>query len=71
MKKFSIFLAVIATLSGTTTYAQPTGKSAAAAKKNATDDFAWGIGLGALAVLGVVVGLAAAAASHDPSTFSH
>ena len=71
MKKLTVFLAVIAMLAGNSAFAQPAGKSAAAAKATATDDLAWGIGLAGLAILGVVVGITAAAASSTPSTFSH
>jgi hypothetical protein len=71
MKKFALMLAVFATLAGNSAFAQSTGRGAATARTTASDDLAWGIGLGGLAVLGVVVGLTAAAASHTPSTFSH
>lgn len=72
MKKLTVLLAVVATLAGNAGYAQPaTGKGAATGKSTANDDFAWGIGLGGLAVLGVVIGITAAAAASSPSTFSH
>ena len=71
MKKLSVIVAIAATLVGSSAFAQPAGKGASAAKNNANDDFSWGIGLGGLAVLGVVVGLTAAAASSSPSSFSH
>ncbi len=75
MKKLTVLLAVFATLVGNTGYAQTPksqmGRGASAGKNTASDSFAWGIGLGGLAVLGVVVGLTAAAASSTPSTFSH
>lgn len=73
MKKFVALLTIVATLSGSVANAQQpaTGKSAAAGKSSATDNFAWGIGLAGLAGLGVVVGIVAASASSSPSTFSH
>lgn len=72
MKAFATFLAVAATLSGSAAYAaQPAGRGAAASRDSANDSFAWGIGLGALAVLGIVIGLTAAAAADNPSSFSH
>lgn len=51
---------------------QQTGRGAAAGKTNGSSDgFAWGIGLGGLAVLATVVGLTASSATSTPSTFSH
>jgi hypothetical protein len=71
MKKLSVIVAITATLVGSSAFAQPAGKGAAAAKNNASDDFSWGIGLGGLAILGVVVGLTVASAASDSSSFSH
>lgn len=77
MKKIAVLMAVIATLAGNAAYAQQsmtTGKGAAAAtSRRANESLAWGIGLGALAVLGAVVGLTAAAAENSKSTspFNH
>ena len=72
MKKLFVTLAVIATLTGNAAFAQQqTGRGAAAAKNNANDDFAWGIGLVGLGVLATVIGLTAAAAAHNPSSHSH
>lgn len=70
MKKISLILAIVATLAGSNGYAQNNGKGAAAGKSSSSD-FAWGIGLTGLAVLGVVVGVTAAAAASSPSSFSH
>ncbi len=71
MKKLPIILTIVATLASNGAFAQQTGRAASSAKSTATDDFAWGIGLVGLAVIGVVVGLTASAAAHDPSSFSH
>lgn len=71
MKKISVLLAIVATLAGNGGYAQPAGRGAAAARQTANNEFAWGIGLVALAVLGTIVGVTASAASKDQSTFSH
>lgn len=35
-----------------------------------SDEFAWGVALGSLAILGVVVGLTASSAAATPSTYS-
>lgn len=69
MKKLGFILTVVACLAGNVAHAQ-TGKGASAGS-NGASDFSWGIAIGGLAVLGVVVGVTAAAASSTPSTFSH
>ena len=75
MKKFCIIAVLAATLVGNAAFAQSSnnnmGKGAAAAKNNGSDNFAWGIALGALVVLGVVVGLTVASAADSPSSHSH
>ncbi|HSX10539.1 MAG TPA: hypothetical protein VLF94_02330 [Chlamydiales bacterium] len=76
MKKFAMALAVFATLMGNVGHAQgATNKMGGAAKSGGTyseETFAWGIGLGMLVVLGVVVGVTAGYASSSPSTsFGH
>jgi hypothetical protein len=73
MKKITTCLTLLCLLAGSSAFAaQPaTGKAAAASKKAASDCFAWGVALGSIVVVGVVVGVAAAAASSDPTTFSH
>lgn len=79
MKKFAIVVAVLATLVGNSGYAQgtngvkkkPMGNGAQTAGSYTSENFAWGIGLGALAVIGVVVGLTAGTASSTPSSFVH
>jgi hypothetical protein len=48
-----------------------TGSGAKAATYSTNDNFAWGIGLGALAILGIVAGLSAGAGSQNPNNFSH
>ncbi len=67
-------MAVVAMLAGNAAFAQ--GNMGRGAQQGTTyasndDSFAWGIGLGGLAVLGIVVGLTAASAASSPSTFSH
>ncbi len=72
MKRLTILLTVLSVLFTAPTFAQQSGKGASTASKTASDgNFAWGIGLGALAVLGVVVGVTVASATDTPSTFSH
>lgn len=70
MKKFGLLLTAVAMLSANAAHAQ-SGNGANAGKNAATNDFAWGIALGGLAVVAVVVGVVAASASSSPSTFSH
>lgn len=72
MKKFAIILAAAALLTSNTGFAQTrnTGSAATAGTYNAAN-FAWGIGLAGLVVIGVVVGVTAGAAASSQSTFSH
>ena len=69
MKKIAIVIATLATLAGSPVHAQTMKKSmgsgAQAGSCSTSDNFAWGIGLGALVVLGVVVGVTVAAAVGD------
>ena len=68
MKKIAIVIATLATLVGSPVHAQTmkkTGSGASAGSYSTNDNFAWGIGLGALVVLGVVVGVTVAAATGD------
>lgn len=77
MKKLTIVMAVLATLIGNAGYAQnsnrgkTTGNGAQSGGSYVADNFAWGLGLGALVVLGVVVGVTAGAAASSASSFSH
>lgn len=75
MKKIAIMLTALALLSSNVGHAQSTkmrsSGSAATAGTYNSNNFAWGIGLGALIVLGVVVGITAGAASSSPSSSSH
>lgn len=77
MKKFTVLLAVLATLSGSAIHAQNAGGNAArgsgahAGRNMASDTFAWGAAIGSIAVIGTVVGLAASAGSSTPATFGH
>jgi hypothetical protein len=70
MKKFALVLTVLATVAGNAAFAQ-TGRGAKASADTGSSGMAWGIGLGGLAVLGVVVGVTASSAASTPSTFSH
>lgn len=65
MKKLAIAALALATLASSPAHAQTMKKmgSGAQAGTYSNDDFAWGIGLGALVVLGVVVGVTVAAAT--------
>jgi hypothetical protein len=78
MRKAAFILAAIATLTSNGAFAQSTsnkkpmtGSGAKAATYSTNDNFAWGIGLGALAILGIVAGLSAGAGSQNPNNFSH
>ena len=74
MKKLTVLVTALALLAGNTASAQNSGnmgKGAKAAKTTASDNFAWGIAVAGLALLGVVVGVAAAAGSSNGSSFSH
>ena len=71
MKKMTAILTVMALLLVNAGHAQSNGKGAAAGTTAANNDFAWVIGLGGVALLGVVVGVTAAAATSSPSSFSH
>ena len=70
MKKAALLLTVFAILAGIPAHAQTRGSGASQAR-DASSSFAWGVGLVGLAVIGVVVGVTAAAAASTPSTFSH
>lgn len=77
MKKFAIVLAVLATLVGNVGYAQGTsgskrmGNAAQSGGVCCSDPLAWGIGLGALVVVGVVVGVAAGFSGNPSTSFIH
>ncbi len=73
MNKLTTFMAVIAMVIGNSASAQPTnGKGAVAAKRTSSNNFAWGIGLGALVVLGVVVGVTAGVSTSEKTpSFNH
>lgn len=78
MKKFAIVMAVLATLVGNAGYAQgpnsgtkKMGNAAQSGQTYSSNNFAWGIGLCALVVIGVVVGVTVAAAVHDNPSFVH
>ncbi len=79
MKKIVGLMAVLALTFGNAAFAQNKngngngnmGQGAYQAGVSASDDFSWAPAIGGIAVLGVVVGLTAAAAASTPSTFSH
>jgi hypothetical protein len=73
MKKSTLILTAMAFLASTPVMAQKTsGQGAVASTRSASDSgFAWGIGLGALVIVGTVVGIVAASASQSPSTHQH
>jgi hypothetical protein len=77
MKKLSKILVMVALLISTTAQAETpvqgttqgtTGQAATTAQKTSSDSFAWGIGLGATAVLCTVAGVAAVAGASSSST---
>lgn len=75
MKKMTIVLALAATLMSNGAFAQANknnmGAGAQAGTSCSYNKFAWGLGLGMLVVLGIVVGVTAAAGVDGPHTFSH
>ena len=72
MKKFSALLFSLALLTASGAHAQSSSTQAPMKKNTASnDEFAWGIGLGALAVLGAIVGLTASSAASTPPTYSN
>lgn len=69
MKKMIATLAIAATLMSNGAFAQAgSGAQAGSASYN---NFNWAVGLGALAVVGAVAGIAAGVAASNPSSFSH
>jgi len=76
MKRFAIAIVAFALLVGNTAHAQQPmnkkkmGTGAQAGTYSSYNNFAWGIGLGGLAILGIVVGVTVGAAVRD-SSFSH
>lgn len=69
MKRFFAFLlTTLLLMQGG--YAQSTTKPTQTPSRPSNDEFSWGIALGSLAILGVVVGLTASSASASPSTYS-
>lgn len=75
MKKVALLLTVFAMLGGNTVYAQnkgtQTGQAASNSASAGNGGMAWAVGLGTLAVVATVVGVAASSASSSPSTYSH
>lgn len=59
-----MIIATVATLTNSSAFAQTTKSTGAAAQAGtySSDSFAWGIGLGALAVVATVVGVTVASA---------
>ncbi len=75
MKKFTVLLAVLATFAGTAVNAQTNnnstmGKGAKASTRTNSDNWAWGIGLGGLAVIGTIIGLSVAGGTTSQPTGS-
>ena len=78
MKKLTILMAVLAMVGSNSAFAQSSqnnnsmGKGAAAGTSNGNSGgMAWLVGLGALAVLGTVVGITVATATSSPSSYGH
>ena len=71
MKKIATILTALALFSTNGAFAQNKGVGAQAATTYSNDNLAWGIGLGMLAVVGIVVGVTVAASTQSPSSFSH
>lgn len=72
MKKISTILLAITLLSTNSIHAQNSSGNPPM-KKNVSsdhDEFAWGVCLGALAVIGTIVGLTATSAASTPPTYS-
>ena len=70
MKKLAVIMTAMAFLTTSTAMAEQTnGRASAASTRTASDSgFAWGIGLGALVVVGTVVGIIAATSSQTQSS---
>ncbi len=72
MKKLAIIIAIFSTILGNSSFAQEGGKqigqAAQAGSYSSFNNFAWGIGLGGLAVLGIMAGVVAGTASQSTST---
>lgn len=85
MKKIATIVAAFSILASNGAYAQtqkpaptnngakpaPTGSGATAGTYSTYDNFAWGIGLGALVIVGVVVGVTVAGALGSQPSHSH
>jgi hypothetical protein len=74
MKALITLCVAVAMLASSTVQAQQsgsTGRGAVNGTNSGSSSFAWGMGLGGLAIIGTVVGVVAATASSSPSTFSH
>jgi hypothetical protein len=63
MKKITVLVAMVALLGSNAAFAQSMEKNKKPPCPSASNDFAWGIGLAGLAVIGVVAGLTASMAS--------
>ncbi len=71
MKKIATILTAVAMLASNGAFAQQKGAGAQAGKTCSNHHFAWGIGFGMLAVVGIVVGVIVGASTGNPSSFSH
>jgi len=71
MKKLAVVMTVLSmTMFAVNGHAQPQG-GAAQGGSDSSMNFAWGIGVGAVAVLATMAGLVGASSSKKPKTFSH
>ena len=68
MKKLVTIFTAVAMLASQQGFAQTTGMGARSASSYSASNFAWGIGLGMLAIVGVVVGVTVGAATSSSST---
>lgn len=71
MKKLTTLLLATVLFAGSSLHAQQTGRGAQGGTQGGENQFGWAIGLGGLAVIGVVAGVVASAASSSPSSFNH
>ncbi|PIS03152.1 MAG: hypothetical protein COT85_03765 [Chlamydiae bacterium CG10_big_fil_rev_8_21_14_0_10_42_34] len=72
MKKFASVALALALLAGNSGYAANSTRSSMGSGAQAgtydSNTFAWGLGLGALVIVGVVVGVAVAGATGNPNS---
>lgn len=74
MRKIATVLLALALFANSEVSAQsnmPKGAAAQAANSSSNNNFAWGIGLGMLVAVGIVVGVTVGSSLKNPSSFSH